>query len=128
MLSGDINKAAQQWEEQFLNVMEQCIPKVTITPGCNLPWLTKDLQQAFRARNLAYKCAKRTGCPDHFDQYKLLRNKATSMLRNAKRNYFQNFKPSDSKAFWKTAKLITPIIIILLLWLLQIHSKLKVCS
>ena len=60
VLSGDINKAAQQWEEQFLNVMEQCIPKVTITPGHNLPWLTKDLQQAFRARNLAYKRAKRT--------------------------------------------------------------------
>lgn len=61
--------------------------KVTITPGRNLPWLTKDLQQAFRTRNLAYKRAKRTGCPDHFDQYKLLRNKATSMLCTAKRNH-----------------------------------------
>ena len=108
VLSSDMDTAAQMWEECFLNIMEQCIPKITISSHSNLPWLSNDLKKIFRARNAAFKQAKRTGLPNHLKKYKYLRNKATSMLRSAKRQYFNNIlDTSDCKAFWKTVKSIT---------------------
>ena len=50
VLSGDIDTAAQKWEEQFLTIMEQCIPKVTITPGSNLPWLSKEFRKVLSSK------------------------------------------------------------------------------
>ena len=107
VLSGDMDTAAQKWEEQFLAIMEECIPKLTITPGSNLPWLLKELRKLFQTRNEAFKRAKRTGRPNHQSKYKHLRNKATSMLCSAKSQYFSNLDTSDCKAFWRTVKSIT---------------------
>ena len=107
VLSGDIDAATQKWEEQFLVIMEQCIPEVTLKQGSNLPWLSKELRKVFRARNKAFKRAKCTGLPSHHSRYNHLRNKATSMLRKGKSQYFKNLDTSDCKMFWKTIKSIT---------------------
>lgn len=103
-----MDTAAQMWEERFLNIMEQCIPKITISSHSNLPWLSNDLKKISHPRNAAFKQAKCTGLPNHLKKYKYLRNKATSMLRSAKRQYFNNsLDTSDCKTFWKTVKSIT---------------------
>ena len=55
VLSSDMDTAAQMWEERFLNIMEQYIPKITISSHSNLPWLSNDLKKNFCARNIAFK-------------------------------------------------------------------------
>ena len=55
VLSSDMDTAAQMWEERFLNIMEQYIPKITISSHSNLPWLSNDLKKIFCARNIAFK-------------------------------------------------------------------------
>ena len=57
VLSSDMDTAAQIWEERFLNIMEQCIPKITISSHSNLPWLSNDLKQNFPCK----KCSIQTG-------------------------------------------------------------------
>ena len=54
ILSSDIDTAAQMWEEHFLNIMEQCMPTITVSPRSNLPWLSNDLRKIFCARNAAF--------------------------------------------------------------------------
>ena len=48
--------------------------KTTIPTKRNLSWLSKELTKSICARNLAYKCAKKTGALQHFLSYKCKRN------------------------------------------------------
>ena len=87
--------------------MEQCIPHKTIQKKRNLPWLNFELTKSMRARNLAYKRAKRSGKHNHWRAFQMKRNKVANMLKHAKRNYFNSLNTSDQKAFWKATKFAT---------------------
>ena len=41
--------------ENFLSIMNECIPKKTITHKCTLPWMNKFIQTKIKKRNSAYK-------------------------------------------------------------------------
>ena len=40
----DIDKAWELWLRTFLSIMNECIPKKTITQKCTLPWMNKLIQ------------------------------------------------------------------------------------
>ena len=61
LLSGDVNVALANWQREFLKIMEQCIPRCTLSRRKNLPWLSKRITQSIRKRNYLFKEAKRTG-------------------------------------------------------------------
>ena len=88
-------------------MMEQCIPHKMIQKKRNLPWLNAELTKSMRARNLAYKCAKRSGKRNHWQTYRTKRNEVANKLKRTKRNYFSTLNPADQKAFWKATKFIT---------------------
>ena len=54
----DIDKAWELWLRTFLSIMNECIPKKTITQKCTLPWMNKFIQTKIKKRNSAYKRAK----------------------------------------------------------------------
>ena len=83
--------------------MEECIPKATLPPRRNRPWLTKKLIQAIRRRNFLYKRAKATG---NYSKYRSYRNKVVGYLRQVKKAYFQKLNPKSPKQFWKVCKLL----------------------
>ena len=60
-----------------------------------------------RARNLAYKKAKRSGNIRDWNIYKKKRTALANRLKQAKGRFFNNMDPSNSKIFWKTAKVVT---------------------
>ena len=50
--SEDIDLYCARWQQTFLSIMEQCIPKKVLPPRRhNLPWLSKSLVQSMRRRN-----------------------------------------------------------------------------
>ena len=65
----DINVSWNKWKSAFMNIMEECIPKATLPPRRNRPWLTKKLIQAIRRRNFLYKRAKATGNYSKYRSY-----------------------------------------------------------
>ena len=87
-----------------MHIMNESIPKGTLPKRQNLPWLSKNLIQAMRKRNYLYRRAKRTGVPRDMGQYQTARNKAITMLRNAKIAFFNKLNTADKKQFWKTMK------------------------
>ena len=107
LFSEDIDLYCTRWQQTFLSIMEQCIPKKVLPPRRrNLPWLSKSLVQSMRRRNCLFKKGKRTNDPIYKSQYKSARNRVTSQLRQAKQKHFQNLNPSDAKQFWKTIKVL----------------------
>ena len=59
-----------------------------------------------RARNLAYKCAKRSRKQNHWQMYRMKRNEVANKMKRAKRNYFNTLNSADQKAFWKATKFV----------------------
>ena len=107
ILCGNIDQIWTKWENQFMAVMEQCIPIATLTSKKNLPWLNRNIIKAIRERNRAFKRAKKSRKSEHMQKYKKQRNMITNMLRSAKLNFFKNLDPSSPKSFWKVAKFLT---------------------
>ena len=101
LYSDDINLSWSNWQQQFMSIIEECIPKGVLPPRKNLPWLNKNLICAMRKRNQLYRKAKQSG---DFSKYKLARNRVVSNLRRAKRAYFRNLNPKNPKKFWKAMK------------------------
>ena len=101
LLSSDINESWSNWCEKFLSIMDCCIPRKTLPPWKNLPWLTKELINLMRKRNLLYKRSKWLG---EFSKYRSIRNKVTSELRKAQKHLFQSIKPHNPKEFWRAVK------------------------
>ena len=81
--------------------MDKCIPRATIPPRRNRPWLSKKLIQAIRRKNILYK---RVTATNDFSKYKSYRNRVTGELRNAKKAFFRKLNPKRSREFWKVYK------------------------
>ena len=99
--SDDINLSWSNWQQQFMGIIEDCIPKGVLPPRKNLLWLNKNLICAMRKRNQLYKKAKQSG---DFSKYKFARNRVVSKLHMAKRAYFSNLNPKNPKKVWKAVK------------------------
>lgn len=93
---GDINNTWANWRDKFLSIMDKCIPKATLPPRRNRPWLTKKLIQAISRRNAIHKHAKST---KDYSKYRYYRNKVTKDLRCAKDAYFHNLDSKQPKKF-----------------------------
>ena len=105
LIGNDIDLIAQSWTDKFLTIMEQCIPHRNLRKRCNLPWLTKNIVQLIRKRNILFRRAKRSGKLVHFWQYKSIRNKIICLLRNSKKHHFSKLANASDKEFWKSVRL-----------------------
>ena len=70
--TSNIDESWSNWKSAFLEIMEECIPKATLPPKRNRPWLTKNLIQAIRRRNILHRRAKVTG---NYSKYRSYRNR-----------------------------------------------------
>ena len=59
----DMDTLWSMWEERFMTIMEECIPKATVSPQRNLPWMNKNIRTKIRQRNSVYRKGRETGCP-----------------------------------------------------------------
>ena len=46
-----VDLACDIWEKKFMEIMEKCIPKVTISTKHNLPWMSSTIKAGKRKRN-----------------------------------------------------------------------------
>ena len=103
----DVDVCWSEWLNQFLDVMDQCIPRKLLPRKKNLPWINQPLLAATRKRNSLFKKYKATGRESVFNEYKFAGNRVTSERRKAKQSFFNQLHHADSKAFWKLYKTMT---------------------
>ena len=103
LITEDVNVSLANWKKAFMNIMEECIPRVILPKKQNLPWMSKKIAQTMTKRNYP----KHTDDSAVHQKYKKARNRVTSLLPIAKRLYMQGLDPSYKKKFWKTVKHLT---------------------
>ena len=103
----DIDKATDIFTSTFQSILDKHAPLQVIQNRVNyIPYISNEIKEAMKERDMLKVIAANTGGVEDFDKYKNERNKVTYMLRNAKKDYFDE-KFSDEKAsssdIWKTA-------------------------
>ena len=74
MMAMDIDQAWEFWQQMFLNIMKQCIPKGSLSKMKCAPWISKQVVSAIHKRNTCYCRAEQTGSPELLNKYTHLRN------------------------------------------------------
>ena len=55
----DMESSWLSWKQEFLRVIDECIPSSTLPDRKNLPWLTKEIIQLIHKRNSYFKKAQK---------------------------------------------------------------------
>ena len=76
----NVNSSWENWKARFLQIMELCIPQLSLKSKKNLPWLTKPVIQAIRRRNSLFRAAKKSKSSAAYQKYRAARNKVTALL------------------------------------------------
>ena len=107
-----MNDALDLWYNLFNDVVDKHLPKKSkrVRAASN-PWLNNDIKNHMSTRDYLHRKALRSNDGRDWDEFKLYRNKVTSMVRKAKEKYCKQsvFKCNgDSKKLWKTLHDILP--------------------
>ena len=86
--------------------MLQCVFKIK---GSAMPWVSDDIIDEMKYRDKLHKGAVSMNCNTTCDLYRQARNKVTTLIRNAKREYFIDNISSNSCTklnLWQSMKLL----------------------
>lgn len=84
-----------------------CVPlKVVRKKSKNNPWFNADIEHAIIERNLLHRRWKTSKTEHDYTLYKRKRNKVTSLINKARKNYYENFFNMNlsSQEFWSKVK------------------------
>ena len=106
-----VNLAWESFHNIYLSVMKKFIPSKIVSGKSSLPWLIPPVRRAIERRNRTHREAKRHDSPDVWCKFRLLRNRAVAILRQAKKLFFDKFTihKGDQKSFWKVYHSVTAV-------------------
>ena len=112
--TGDIDKITTDISSRILGAAETTIPNRLVTIRKQDPaWLTNDIRKLIRKKNRVHDKAKRLNKQTDWNKFRKIRNKVTSVVREARNTYQINLvskltsvDPSVS-AWWKTCNQIS---------------------
>ncbi|XP_053398327.1 uncharacterized protein LOC128556710 [Mercenaria mercenaria] len=107
----NIDTYASNITDTINKITKEHIPnKIVTIRQSSPPWFHNEIRKQIRKRKRAYDKAKKSNNPHHWQTYNQIRNKTTTLLRNAKHNLTvkladklktEGLTPTD---FWKTLK------------------------
>ena len=106
----DVDIAWRNWVEEFVIIMEKCIPKKLVPTQSETPWINGEIRNDIARWERVYNRFKRSKSQDILQRYKSLRNSIVSKIRLAKKTFLNNLSSSlnDAKKFWSTIRKIHP--------------------
>ena len=106
----NIDNAVNDFENKFAEVANRHAPlrKKRVRHTLS-PWLTDDIVKTMRDRDDVKKRASIAKSPQLWDEYRNLRNKVNSMIKQSKKNFISDeIQSKDPKKIWKGLKHIVP--------------------
>ena len=100
----NINDKVSALNNLILGLIDSHVPCCTFKvkkPHC--PWLNDDITLLMKKRDRAKAKFNKTQNPNHWEQYKTLRNKVKKLVRNAKVTYFDARinNETNTRLFWR---------------------------
>ena len=77
IVEDDVNASWNNWSNEFLKIMELCVPHGRLPRRKNLPWLSKSIIQLIRKRNSYFRKSKTSSL--YCQKYRRVRNKVVSL-------------------------------------------------
>ena len=113
--SKDVNTAYLNFCSSFSNLCNKHAPLVTKQLGkkksAKKPWISRGIMKSIRVKYTMYsKVIKSNHRQDLVDKYKKYRNVLTTLLRNAKRNYYCDLLQNNMKDTNKTWAIINELL------------------
>ena len=93
-MCGLVQCTAQMWEERFLNIMEQCMPTITVSPRSNLPLLSLE---KFSVQEMQHSTGKTHWSPKPSEE-----EQGHIHAIYGQQSGSNSLDTSDCKALWKT--------------------------
>jgi len=105
----DIDDMLTSWELLFNTALDWNGPwrVKRVIKARKPPWLDSSVTKQLRERHRCLKIAKRSQNPADWKSYKAARNKAVSLLRRAKSQFFKTaleHNKNNPKGIWRTMK------------------------
>ena len=104
-LTTDVDEAVQKFTNKVNIILDELAPIKTFqTSSKYCPWLSEETKELIKKRNTAQKLLSENKNDDNLKEFKKLRNKVTSNLRNDKINWQKNKLSScnnDCGKLWK---------------------------
>lgn len=112
IVTDDLDYLWATFKQEFIRICEKYAPtKQRRLKKRYNPWISPEIVQSMYARDHEHKLARRTGDDNHWNTYRRLRNSVTTMIKSAKRRYFENeFCQSTNqnpKRMWKVIDRLT---------------------
>ena len=94
----DIDAKWDYWKALFSSIVDSHVPwrRVRVRKE-SLPWISREIRAAMRARNYHCTKAKRTRKAEDWEKYRLLRNRVTMMIRKSKLQHFEEVSERATK-------------------------------
>ena len=108
----DVNIWAENLTKHVITLAKEYIPNRVITIRSDEPrWITSAIKNVIRKRTRFYHIAKRTNRQCDWEKFRQIRNRTTSVIKNAKINHIdkivENLKNThNSETWWSTVKSI----------------------
>ncbi|KAK3907917.1 putative RNA-directed DNA polymerase from transposon BS [Frankliniella fusca] len=103
----DINDKVSRFNEILIGLYDKHAPIKTFTvKRTPKPWFTQEIATMMKSRDIAHRKYQRSKCATDLANYKVLRNKTKTLLRDAKAHYaYSLFSTSKSPAkLWQSLK------------------------
>ena len=108
----EVEKAYDIFERNFIEILNKHAPlKKKRVKNKESPWINDNILQIIRERNKQKQKAKETNLDADWKLYRKLRNRVTSQIRVAKKNYISNSIESckgKSGDVWKSLQYVLP--------------------
>ena len=87
--ASDINQAWAAWKSIFMSVIDKEVPSHLANPSSRVahPWIDAKLKALIKQKRSAWQAFKRYPSPAHQSAFRVIRNKVTSALRSAEKQY-----------------------------------------
>ena len=111
----DTNACWLKWKSNFLTICDKHAPfKTRRLKQRSNPWMTKDILNMMYKRNHIHKKALNSHDPNErktlWNQYKHMRNKVTALIKQARKDYYNNITENapSSKQMWRKIREVIP--------------------
>jgi uncharacterized membrane protein len=88
----DIDEVLDTWYDIFNSVIDELLPlqQKRVKREVQPKWFTNNISQKIKSRDKALKRARKSNLETDWNIYKKAKNNVTSLIRNAKQNYFKD--------------------------------------
>lgn len=107
-----VNEMSETFKDSLLSSIDKHIPHRRSKPKDSYPWIGPDLKKLINKQHRAYKIKKKTGDPQHVQQYINIKHQVQKKSRKAYWNYIEDVvtpreedRPyAGMKRFWTYVK------------------------